>query len=92
VAGRSTCDGCQTGEGLADVVLRLGVIDAVTTKLNLSTHCTDPAGIGINHTAAYSNVCRKTEIVGSLLGECGNLLTCGVELVILQIIVSELAL
>ena len=90
VAGGSTGDSCKTGKCLADVVLGLGLINAVAAKLDLGTDCANPACVSINDTAAHSDTGGKSEIVRGLLRECGNLLASSVELVVLRAFVNKI--
>jgi hypothetical protein len=83
VAGRGSGYGCQAREGLTDVVLGLGIADAVATQLHFGADGADPAGVRVDYTAADGNVGWETEVVGGFLGEGSDLLAGGVEFVVL---------
>lgn len=79
MASRCTSDSSETGEGVRDIVLLVGVgwVQVVLTQANLGSDGTDPSSVGVNDTSADCDTCREAKVRGSLLGKGTNALSSG---------------
>ena len=69
MAGGSSGDSGKTGEGLGSVVICIMRVELVATKLDLGPNGTNPAGVGVNDTAADSNPGWEAKLTCSLFAE-----------------------
>ena len=58
MAGGGAGHSRQTGEGLMTVVASVFGAQCCSIELDFSTDSTNPASVGINDTATYSDTCR----------------------------------
>ncbi|KAG9966801.1 Pentulose kinase, partial [Aureobasidium melanogenum] len=75
MAGRSSSNGSQTGEGLRYVVLVGTRLKVGVWQANLGSDSTNPTSIGIDDTSTDSDTSRKTKVSSSLLAKSANLVT-----------------
>jgi hypothetical protein len=83
VAGRGSGDGGEAREGLRDVVFGRRVADAGAAEFYFGADGADPAGVGVDYTAADCDGGGEAEVVGGFLGEGADFFAGGVELVVL---------